>query len=86
MFNLSSYLDKFKNIVPHDKVIREKCREYIEKQIGYNMDKSQIKVQGESILMQAPAVIKHELERMKEDLLKHINQDTKTIIKSIRFY
>lgn len=87
MKNLSSFLDKFKNITPPERFVKEVFIKVVSDTTEITLLKNEIDVRGSVLFITTQPAIKSELFLKKDLLLEKLNQELqqyKKIIKDIR--
>jgi len=74
MFNIDSFLNKFKNLTPPDGEIREKVSEIIKNEINIEIDKKYISIKNGSIYIKTKPIIKNEIFIKKKKLLEELRK------------
>jgi hypothetical protein len=73
--SIGSFFDKFRNIRPPDKAVREACIKSVKSTLGVSLSGNQIKVQRDSVHINAPSPVKSEIMLSKQRILEGINKD-----------
>jgi hypothetical protein len=85
MFNIVSYLERFKNFGVKETEFKEWILACVKEETGRDVSKNDVRVQGDSIFIKANPMLKSELFMKKGSLLGKINlKNSKTTIKDIR--
>ena len=87
MNNLVGYFQKFRNIIPRDRLVRSTCAEVIQNITGIILDPHSCKLQQGVLWIRAAGVIRQELDRKKEEMIILLRQKLPTTtITMIRFH
>ena len=85
MKHLSSYLDKFRNIVPPDDFLKSYILQLIKNKLGVDIGKKNIEISKGVVYIKTGPSIKNEIFIKKSFLLDEIKEiSQKKIIKDIR--
>ena len=72
-FNISSFLEKFKNIAPPDDFLKKTFISVVKYETGMDVERGDIKIAHGVIYLSAPPTIKSELYIKKPLLLKRMS-------------
>ena len=76
MKNISSFLERFKNIKPPHKFIKEEFISLIKENIGFDLNKKDIDIKNNKIQITPDStIIKTEIILKKNNLLKELNKN-----------
>jgi hypothetical protein len=85
MFNIASYLERFKNFGVKETEFKEWVLVCVKEETGRDILINDVRVQGDSVFIKATPMLKSELFMKKGSLLDKINlKNHKTPIKNIR--
>lgn len=71
--NLGQYLRRFKNQKPREEQVREVCRSVIGEVVGFECSNDMFRVSGSIVWLGAPGVVKQEVARNQEEILRQVN-------------
>ena len=72
-FNISSFLEKFKNIIPPDDFLKKTFISIIKEEVGIEIPRKDIKIERGTIYLSASPAIKSELYIKKPLLLRRLS-------------
>lgn len=85
MFNISSYLEKFKSMEPEGDSMKRAVHEAVFKKTGVRVDKKHMSVRNNILHISAPAALKSEIFMKKREILKIPKENVRSAnIKDIR--
>ncbi|MCK9351297.1 MAG: DciA family protein [Candidatus Paceibacterota bacterium] len=85
MFNISSYLEKFKRIEPPGDTVKEAAQPAIFEAVGIKIDKQEMEVKDGVLFLLVPSAVKNEVYMNKRGILEKINNILKEkTVKDIR--
>lgn len=84
MFNISSFLEKFKNITPPDKFVKDEFIGVVKDVIGIDIKKENIAVRGGKIFLSIDPIVKNEIFLRKRDMLETLKERLKVYKKTIK--
>ena len=70
MFNISSYLEKFKSIGMQDALLKEKTTTLIQERFGITINKKDITYKNGIMTLKVPPILKTEIFMKKQEFLK----------------
>ncbi|MCH7529672.1 hypothetical protein IIB50_00950 [Patescibacteria group bacterium] len=73
MFNIATYLTKFKNIIPPNAFIKEECSKVVNDELGVELSGDEINVQRGVVYIKANQIIKSEILLNKNKILERLN-------------
>lgn len=84
MFNISSFLEKFKNITHPDKFIKDEFIGVAKDILGINIKKENIAVRDGKIFLSVDPIVKNEIFLRKEAVLENLKERLKIYKKTIK--
>ena len=85
MFNISSYLEKFKHLEPQGDSVKNVAQSVIFELIGVKIEKKEMNVKEGVLFLSIPSVVKNEVYMNKRAILEKINNNLKEkAVKDIR--
>jgi hypothetical protein len=85
MFNIASYLDKFKNLGLKERLLKELIKEAVKEATRVNIEIKDINIKKDEIIFKVSPAIKNTLYIKKELILSKIKEkNTKEMINNLR--
>jgi hypothetical protein len=85
MFNISSYLEKFKRLEPPGDSVKIVAQDVIFEVVGVKIEKKDMSVKDSVLFLSVPSIIKNEVYMNKRGILEKVNGLLKEkMIKDIR--
>lgn len=75
MKQVASFLKSFVEITPPHRAIKEAMIAVIERELGITLSKENITIRDGVVYIQAPSVLKSEIQLTKKKLLARVSQD-----------
>ncbi len=74
MFNIDNFLEKFKNLVPADKEVKDLTVKVIKNTLGFEVKDSEIFKQNEVLFIKTKPIYKNEIFMNKQKILTEIKK------------
>lgn len=84
MFNIGDFLEKFKNITPPDKFVKEELISAVKDVVGIAIEKDNIDVRNGTIFISVDPIIKNEIFLKKSEVMENLKEKLKIYKKTIR--
>lgn len=84
MFNIGNFLEKFKNITPPDKYVKEVFITVVKSVVGIEIEKEDLDVRNGVIFISADPIVKNEIFLKKSEIMKNLIKELKQYKKTIR--
>jgi len=84
MFNISQYLERFKNFGQSEKLFKELIIELVKEIVGVELKPTEVLVKKGEITFKVSPAIKNAIYIKKEQILKKIKEKNPTIVNEIR--
>lgn len=84
MFNISQYLEKFKNIGQSERLLKEAVFIIIKEVVGVEVEAKNISVRNGEIIFKVSPAIKNAIYIKKELILNKINERSASLINNVR--
>lgn len=84
MFNIGNFLEKFKNITPPDKFVKDVLIGVVKDTVNIDIEKDNIDVRNGTIFITVDPIIKSEIFFKKSEIIKSLTEKLKKYKKTIR--
>lgn len=84
MFNISGFLEKFKNITPPDKFVKDELVDVVKDVVGIDIEKENIGVRNGTIFISVDPIVKNEIFLKKREVLESLKEKLKVYKKTVR--
>lgn len=84
MFNIGNFLEKFKNITPPDKFVKDVLISVVKETTNIDIEKDNIDVRNGTIFISVDPIIKNEIFLKKGEVLENLREKLKVYKKTIR--
>lgn len=84
MFNISQFLEKFKNITPPDKFVKEIFISVVKDTSGIALEAGDLDVRNGVIFISTNPIVKNEIFLKKREILQNLSKELKQYKKDIR--
>ncbi|MFQ5661677.1 MAG: hypothetical protein ACE5F2_00280 [Candidatus Paceibacteria bacterium] len=84
MFNIGNFLEKFKNITPPDKFVKDVLIGVVKDVVNIEIEKENIDVRNGTIFISADPIIKNEIFLKKSEIMQNLTGRLKQYKKTIR--
>ncbi|PIT96529.1 hypothetical protein COT82_02735 [Candidatus Campbellbacteria bacterium CG10_big_fil_rev_8_21_14_0_10_35_52] len=84
MFNISNFLEKFKNITPPNKFIKDIFISVVKNTTNILLKKNDLDVRNGTIFISTDPIIKNEIFLQKDEIMKQIVKNLNKYKKTIR--
>lgn len=84
MFNISDFLEKFKNITPPDKFIKDELIGAVRDIVCIDIKKDDINVRLGTVFLSVDPIIKNEIFLRKKEVLESLKERLKVYKKTIK--
>lgn len=84
MFNISNFLEKFKNITPPDKFVKDVLISVVKEVANIDIEKDNIDVRNGTIFISVDPIIKNEIFLRKSEIMQNLTEKLKEYKKVIR--
>jgi hypothetical protein len=72
MFNISSYLEKFKRLEPPGDTVKSAAQDVIFESIGVKIEKKEMEVRDGILFLSVPSAVKNEIYMNKRGILEKV--------------
>ena len=84
MFNIGNFLEKFKNITPPDKFVKEVLIDVVKDVVSVEIEKDNIDVRNGTIFISVDPIIKNEIFLKKSEVMENLKEKLKIYKKTIK--
>ena len=84
MFNIASYLDKFKNIGLGERLLKEAIRSSVKEVLNFDLEVKNILVKNGEVILKVSPAIKNAIFIKKDSILKRMAENGVENIEEIR--
>lgn len=84
MFNIGNFLEKFKNITPPDKFVKEVLIDVVKDIVDIEIEKDNIDVRNGTIFISVDPIIKNEIFLKKSEVMENLKEKLKIYKKTIK--
>lgn len=84
MFNIGNFLEKFRNITPPDKFVKDVLIDVVKETANIDIEKENLDVRNGVIFISIDSIIKNEIFLKKAEIMKNLTEKLKKYKKTIR--
>lgn len=84
MFNIGNFLERFKNITPPDKFVKDVFIYVVKDAVNIEIEKDDLDVRNGTIFISIDPIIKSEIFLKKNEIMKNLTKKLKEYKKTIR--
>lgn len=84
MFNIGNFLEKFRNITPPDKFVKDVLIDVVKETANIDIEKENLDVRNGVIFISIDSIIKNEIFLKKAEIMKNLTEKLKEYKKTIR--
>jgi len=84
MFNISDYLQKFRNLTSHEGQVKDAVRSVLYEELGVEVERDTVSYKGKQVFIHVHPLIKNEVTLNKRTLLRKIRARVSCVVEDIK--